>query len=243
MRLSLELNPKSFSAAVSTYVMYKARQLADEKHYDDRTREAVLQHLVSNADDTFLWVALLYENLKNIPRWKTFAKLKEFPPGLNLLYQRMLEQICKSDDANLCKQILAIVSAVYQPITFIEITSFIETFNDTANDYESLVSIIGLCGSFLTLRKDTISFVHQSAKDFLVKEASKGIFPSSIADIHYTIFSQSMLAMSKILRCDIYSLRAPGISIDQVKQPDPDPLAAIRYSCLHWVDHLLDSQN
>jgi hypothetical protein len=42
MRLCLELNPKSVSAAVRTYVKYKTCQLADEKDYDDRTREAVL---------------------------------------------------------------------------------------------------------------------------------------------------------------------------------------------------------
>jgi hypothetical protein len=242
VRLCLELNPKSISVAVNTYIKYKTRQLADEKHYDDRTREAVLQHLVSNADNTFLWVALVYENLKNIARWKTLKKLKEFPPGLNLLYQRMFEQICKSDDADLCKQILAIVSAVYRPVILTEITSFIETLDDIANDHESLAAIIGLCGSFLTLRNGTISFVHQSAKDFLVKETSQEIFPSGVGNIHYTIFSRSILAMSKILRCDIYSLKAPGISIDEVKPPDPDPLAAIQYSCLYWVDHLLDCQ-
>jgi hypothetical protein len=242
MRLCLELNPKSISAAVSTYIKYKTHQLADEKHYDDRTCEAVLQHLVSNANDTFLWVALVCENLKNVPRWKTFAKLKDFPPGLDLFYQRMLKQICQSDDAELCKKILAITSTVYRPITVKEITSFVETLNDITNDYESLAAIIGLCGSFLSLQEDTISFIHQSAKDFLVKEASKEIFPSGIDDIHYTIFSRSLQAMSTTLRRDIYKLKAPGISINQVKQPNPDPLTAVRYSCLYWVDHLLDCQ-
>ena len=48
--------------------------------------------------------------------------------------------------------------------------------------------------------------------------------------------------MSQTLRRDIYSLRTPGISIEQVKQPDPDPLAAIRYSCLYWADHFLGCQ-
>lgn len=43
-----------------------------------------------------------------------------------------------------------------------------------------------------------------------------------------------------MLRRDVYKLRAPGISIDQVKQPNPDPLAAVRYSCHYWVNHLLD---
>lgn len=47
-------------------------------------------------------------------------------------------------------------------------------------------------------------------------------------------------AMSCTLRHDIYSLAAPGISINQVKMPVPDPLAIIQYSCLYWVDHLLE---
>jgi len=42
------------------------------------------------------------------------------------------------------------------------------------------------------------------------------------------------------LRRDIYNLRAPGIHINQVKQPDPDLLTAVRYSCLYWVDHLFE---
>jgi len=233
IRLCLELNPKSVSAAVRTYIKYKTRQLADGKDYDDRTRDAVLQHLVSNADNTFLWVALVCENLKDVPRWKTLAKLKEFPPGLDLLYQRMLNQICESDDADLCKQILAIASTVYRPITLMETTSFIETRVDIASDHKSLTSIIGLCGSFLSFREDTVSFVHQSAKDFLMKKASKEIFPLGIDDVYYTIFSRSVLAMSNILRRDIYGLCAPGISIDQVKPPFPDPFAAIQYSCLY----------
>jgi hypothetical protein len=48
--------------------------------------------------------------------------------------------------------------------------------------------------------------------------------------------------MSMTLRRDIYNLRAPGISIDQVEPPDPDPLAIVRYSCLYWVDHFFECQ-
>ena len=240
MRLCLELNPKFVSAAVSTYIEHKTRQLADQKNYDARTRDAVLQHLVSNANDTFLWVALVCENLKIVPRWKTLAKLNEFPPGLDSLYQRIVNQIYNSDDADLCKQILAIASTVYRPITLTEISSLVKTLEDIANDHESLAAIIGLCGSLLTLRESTIYFVHQSAKDFLLKKASDYIFPSGIRDVHYTIFSRSLQVISGTLRRDVYSLSAPAISIDQVKQPDPDPLAAARYSCLYWGDHLMD---
>jgi hypothetical protein len=239
MRLCLELNPKSVSAAVSTYIKHKTLQLADQKNYDARTREAVLQHLVSNANNTFLWVALVCENLKNVSRWKTLAKLNEFPPGLDSFYQRIVSQIYNSDDADLCRQILAITSTVYRPITLTQISSLVETLKDMADDHESLAAIIGLCGSLLTLRESTIYFVHQSAKDFLLKKASDNIFPSGIRDVHYTIFSRSLQVMSGTLRQDVYSLSAPAITIDQIKHPDPDPLAAARYSCLYWGDHLI----
>lgn len=30
------------------------------------------------------------------------------------------------------------------------------------------------------------------------------------------------------------------MSISEVKQQDPDPLATIRYACIYWVDHFED---
>ena len=47
--------------------------------------------------------------------------------------------------------------------------------------------------------------------------------------------------MSKTLRRNIYNLRYPGFPIDEVQTPDPDPLAAVAYACVYWVDHLCDS--
>jgi hypothetical protein len=41
----------------------------------------------------------------------------------------------------------------------------------------------------------------------------------------------------------MYGLDAPGFPIDKVNQPDPDPLAAVRYSCVYWADHLSDSDS
>jgi hypothetical protein len=36
----------------------------------------------------------------------------------------------------------------------------------------------------------------------------------------------------------MYNLRALGRLIEQVEQPDLDPLAASRYSSIYWIDHL-----
>jgi hypothetical protein len=212
--------------------------LADRKKYDDKTREGVLGHLSANANDTFLWVALVCQSLEEIPRWKALAKLNSFPPGLNSLYERMMEQICNSDDADLCKRILASIVTVYQPITLKELASLVEMLEDMADDLDSLREIIGRCGSFLTIRGDTIYFVHQSAKDFLLTKAFNEIYPSGTEEAHYEIFSRSVQVMSGTLRRDMYNLGALGYPAAQVKQPEPDPLAASRYSCVYWIDHL-----
>ena len=82
--------------------------------------------------------------------------------------------------------------------------------------------------------------MHQSAKDYLLIKAFNEIFPSGRGEAHYVIFSRSLQVISRTLRRDIYNLCALGYPIERVKQPDPDPLAVSRYSCIYWVDHLCD---
>ncbi|KAF2195100.1 hypothetical protein K469DRAFT_615361 [Zopfia rhizophila CBS 207.26] len=241
LRLCLELNEESVSSAVAIFIEFKVDWLAKRNRYGSNTRDAVQRYLSLNANGTFLWVALVCQELSNISGWKVQQKLKAFPPGLDALYRRMIDQIKNSEDAELCKRILAVVSAVYRPITLDELASFVDMPDGVAGEYEALSEIIGLCGSFLTLREHTISFVHQSSKDFLVEKAYNEIYPSRIECVHYTIFSRSLQVMSKKLGRDVYGLGAPGFPINQVKQPDSDPLSPARYSCVYWIDHLLDS--
>ncbi len=107
-------------------------------------------------------------------------------------------------------------------------------------DYGPLAEIIGLCGSFLIIRKRTISFVHQSAKDYLVEHASAEIFPDGHIGEQQQIVSHSIEAINKALQRDVYGLRHPGCSINKVEHPILDPLAPIRYACVCWVDHLCE---
>jgi hypothetical protein len=104
-----------------------------------------------------------------------------------------------------------------------------------------LQDILRRCGSFLAFREETIYFIHQSAKDYLLTSRYDQIFPSGKKDVHHTIFSRSLQTMSKTLQQDMYKLSLPGISIDLVEVPDPDPLVSLRYSCVYWESHLQDA--
>lgn len=239
--LSLELNAKSVSVAVKTYIEQSVRQLVELKKYDRNTEDAVRNHLTSNAHNTFLWVALVCERLKKITRRKTIAELNEFPPGLNEFYDRMIAQVYgmeDQEDVYLCKRILAMVAMAYRPLTLDELAPFIDLLDNGA---ESLPEIIGICGSFLVMRQCTIYFVHQSAKDFLLTKELDTIFPSGLGDVHRRIFSQSLkscslYSMSKTLKQDICNLK--HISSEARTARIDDSLKAISYMCCFWVDHL-----
>jgi hypothetical protein len=241
-QLSLELHAESVSTAVGLYIDYKARELARLKKYNLQTQNAIQKYLSTNANGTFLWVALVCQYLERV-QWNPLGKMKTFPPGLDSLYQRMLQKIRESEEHDLCREILGLMTAVYRPIMLQELGSISEILADYSNDAESLKDAISLCGSFLTTREGTVYFVHQSAKDYLTGMVSKELLLSGIESVHHTIFSRSLSKMELTLHRDIYSLRNPGFPIEKVRRPEPDPLGAVQYSCIYWVDHLHDSRH
>jgi hypothetical protein len=151
----------------------------------------------------------------------------------------MMQQISASDNAELCKQVLALDALVYRPITLEELVALAESL---ITDETHLRQIIGFCGSFLTLREDTVYFVHQSAKDFLFAKASRDLFPRGTEEVHRVIFSKSLVILSSTLHRDMYSLKSLGTAVEDVEPPEPDPLAASRYPCIYWIDHLHESK-
>jgi hypothetical protein len=242
-RLSLELNAESIAAAVDVFIEQKVDQLAQEKQYEEDLRHTVLQHLKSNANDTFLWVSLVCQELEKTEKWNVHERLTEFPPGLDSLYERMLPSGTESRDANMCLRVLAVTAALYRPVTVAELVVLTQQLAKLIHDLGSVRKIIGLCGSFLTLRDDTVYFVHQSAKDFLVTKASNEVFPDGTDCVHQDIFTKSLSVLHRILQRDLYNLQAPGYPIGDVKLPVPDPLAVSRYACVYWIDHFCNSKD
>ena len=236
VKLSLELNAASVSGAVDAYIDHKVSELDRLKQYKE-VRVQITQELRQKADGTFLWVALVCKELESVESYDALAVLDEIPSELKGLYGRMMRQIeeLKRNDPKYCKSVLSTVTLAYQPLHLLEL----ETLTDLPT-HVPLTEIIKKCASFLTVRNDIVYPVHQSAKDYLAIDAESKIFPDGRAKEHVMIVSQSLHAMSNTLRRDIYHLLNPGCSIEQVDYPNPDPLIRIRYSCLHWIDHLCE---
>ncbi|RYO87579.1 hypothetical protein DL766_008356 [Monosporascus sp. MC13-8B] len=241
-KLSLELNHEHVSQAVSLFIKRKVEALAKRKQYNKGLQRTVEEKLVEKAESTFLWVALACQRLADpkIRSWQTLAELDKLPPGLPPLYERMMQLVEDQEGSNseLCKQILRAVTIAYSPLTLDEIVPMAGLHERSIEDICELVS---LCGSYVILQEKTIRFVHQSAKDYLNGVAE--FFPGGRKQEHGRIVKRSLQAMSKILRRNIYGLHHLGFLIGEIKAPDPDPLAAIRYSCVHWIGHFCDAYN
>ncbi|KAL8295725.1 hypothetical protein RB597_009191 [Gaeumannomyces tritici] len=250
-RLSLEINEDAVSAAVDAFIHHRVKDLARSKGLNAETCAEIESYLSSNAHGTFLWVALVCQALSKVHLpYLVKENLTCFPPGLEDLYHRMLEQISSSTEATMYQDLLALNLVAYRPLSVHELSSVAPKIWAIASDAEGLAKMFQLCGSFLMIRDNTIFWVHQSARDYLLKHPDFST-PSSMEQAHRRIYQSSLGAMSTTLKRDIYGMiqqrgrLAYGLSVDHFEQqrPKPDPLASVGYSCIHWADHLRDSRS
>jgi len=252
-RLSLELNAESVAGAVEAFIDFKMLELAeryrrayatrkDPKVHEKlrRVQDEIANELRQKADGTFLWVALVFKQIKGCTADKVLERVQEIPSGLYNMYAQMMRQVNELDDAADCKRVLLTMVNTYRPLHLSEL-ALLADLSELAVHQD----IVRNCG-LLTIREndDIVYFVHQSAKDYLIKNPNSDIlskiFSKGYAEGHHTIVSQSLESMAQNLQRDIYDLRHPGFPIVEVTAPDPDPLASIRYICVYWIDHLCE---
>ncbi|CAH0042151.1 unnamed protein product [Clonostachys rhizophaga] len=242
VEVSLELNKASVSKAVEYFIQKKVDDLERIKKYKPKMKQDILKTLQRKASDTFLWVALVCEELAR-PQTKlhhTMKKLESMPEGLGGLYERMVEQIFASDDGPILQQILATTCTAFRPMTIDELYTLVTELKDVGVEPENLEDVIKDCGSLLTTQERTVYFVHQTAQDFLSN--SKRILSDGIPHQHWHMVERSLAAMGGLKR-NIYDLENPGVFVEEITRPRSDPLAGLEYPCVFWVDHLEEFQD
>ena len=241
--LSLELseNAEQVAHAVRAYIDFKVSTVPSLQD-DDEERRQVRDIMRQKANGTFLWVALVIKELENPECLDALQVVKEVPTDLYELYERILDQIWRlqKSTSEFCRLVLPAATLAHRPLHLAELS--VLSGLQQKFSVEKFRRIVEFCGSLLTTQDDYVYFVHQSAKDYLSGEASSTIFPSGTTDVHRAISSRSLQGMS-VLQRDIYKLRHPGFPISEMKAPDPDPLTAIKYSCVYWIDHFCDAYN
>ncbi|KAF5577877.1 vegetatible incompatibility het-E-1 [Fusarium pseudocircinatum] len=234
VRLHLELNHAAISNAVIKFVDQKIIQL--NSTYNEPARARIRKHLLDNANDTFLWVALVCQELQKpgVRHYHSSSILKRFPAGLSELYERMISDI-NDRDIGWCRAILAVVAVALRPPGLQELAAADATLTEWIEDKETLSSLVKSCGSLLTIRGDKVYTVHQSVNDFLQK--APNVLPSGVGHQHYSIFNCSMNIMHNRLHRNLYELKESCVVIDDITVLPSAPLTIAGYACVYWVDH------
>lgn len=242
-KLSLELkqNADQVARVVDAYIDHKLSCLESLK--DDDLRGQVRDELRRKANGTFLWVALMMQELEKPESWDPLAVVEEAPAGLPQLYDRMMDQVQRLSprNADICRSLLCTAVIAYRPLYLAEMGSLRSLPCRATALAETVRKVVAMCGSFLTIREEQVYLVHQSAKDYLSNKMRAAALPSE-SKMHHDLFTRSLELMSSTLKRDMYSLGKLGFSIDEAETPHPDPLATVRYSCVYWIDHLYDSK-
>ncbi|KAH7254734.1 hypothetical protein B0J15DRAFT_559062 [Fusarium solani] len=244
-----EENKKKVTQAVQSYIRTKVDDLA-QNWGDDKNnskgkkkdlKETVYDYMVSHAEDTFLWVALVCQRLaeSDVPRRRVEEELRKFPKGLPDLYKLMMDRILTSSESDRLKAVLAASCLAYGHLKSNDMIDFVDLM--AGYDEMDVMDTIGSCGSFLTYQDGAVYFVHQSAKEYLLNEGSGHIFPHGVEHQHLQMTRRCLETLQSGLKENIYGLSSYGTLIGEFTRPNPDPLSPLEYSCLHWARHLVES--
>lgn len=220
---------------------HQAQLKAQREAKISQTLSQVSSELKREAGGTFLWVALVVQELKSCTADELIGRVEQIPTDLDGLYTGMLVNMINSKFATHCKKVLLVMTNAYRPLHLSELIGLANL--PIESDQEQIVR---RCG-FLALGDDNniAYFVHMSAKDYLVQahgpELLSCIFPNGHIEGHHMIVTQSLECMNQLQR-DIYGLERPGFCIDELQGCEDDSLLEpLRYSCVYWTDHLCAS--
>ena len=162
---------EQITSDIGKIVSYQADRLANVDGFNEEIRQEVEQTLLEGAQGTLLWASLV---LREIKRCKTcsdiLATIQSIPPGLSGKYARMLQQIDERHRDNV-HQILGWVAAAVRPLTLQELSVVINApSSPIISPVRAVRDEITCSEGILEVRGDEVTFVHTSAKDFLLSD-------------------------------------------------------------------------
>jgi hypothetical protein len=236
-----ELDIQSQKDRVDKYIKHKLSDLVNlpkiGSSYTEEIQASILHEVRKQARENFLWMSLVFKDLKTIRGHFAVDKIKDYPASLPELYKYKMTRIEKVEPeyVQYCKDTLVATSLAYRPLSLSELAVLV-SLPEKTDPY----SIVCRCESFLTIENEIVSLNHKSVKDYMMDYQSKLL--DGVAQGHANIGKRSIQAMSKVLKRNIYSLPNVGCESKGITVPSPDPLEGIRYCCVYWAHHLRESR-
>ncbi|KAG8526141.1 uncharacterized protein KY384_000134 [Bacidia gigantensis] len=173
-RISLDPDAeKEVAGDIEQFIEAKINELARLKRYSETLTTYVKKVFRNRAQGTFLWVGIVARELMRYRASEVEAALNQIPSKLDELYARILLQTENSRRDMVAEMLRWVVMAV-RPLTMYELMAAIDypTKPSAYVDRDDFIKDqISYCGYFLTIEGEKVGLIHQSAKDYLLREA------------------------------------------------------------------------
>lgn len=165
------------SKDIEAMVNYKLQEFSEIESLSPETKDLIGQRLLSGADQTFLWVSLVFDQLAQLQSrtLKSVRKaLENIPTQLDQLYETTFSQF---QDKNASSRLLRLIVAAKEPLHLDEINILLNIDRDTESlnllrqDLEPNMEYATkqLGGFFIRIINSRVHLVHQTAREFLLQ--------------------------------------------------------------------------
>lgn len=235
VKLDPDYNEKVISD-IELFVSVRLDELSIIEGFDE-IRMAVQKTLRGRAEGTFLWVGFaMYELLQKQTCIEVLNALDNMPSGLPAIYSRMLLQI-PAERRHTTFMILRCVTMALRPLLLEELATAVgvQPSSPLISVERAVRDQIALCGPFLKVQERTVSLVHQSARDYLLRKerdcnAVLDTFRIEPEEAHFWL-------AKRCLDCVMQSgLQRAPLELGDKSRYRESPL--LRYAALHWPEHV-----
>jgi ankyrin repeat protein len=242
----IQLDPDAdneINSDIRQFIEVKVNELSEYRQYPKPLRMHVKDVFLKRAKGTFLWVGIVANELRNCKVSEVKNSLELFPSGLEGLYARMLLQINDRRRETAARILSWVVTAV-RPLTLAELSAAIETpFRSSVglNCDEVIRDQVAFCGYFLTIKKDKVGLIHQSAKDYLLRKT-----PDPNHDLEFFRIEEEKANLEIARKCLAYlqnGALADGAVILEHRYGTAKDMSRLKafpllsYAILYWPEH------
>ena len=228
------------SKEINLVIDVKVEEIAQDFDEDDRRK--IAQQLKSMEHRTYLWLHLTLGIIEQRPgkygrRSDVEALLSDLPSQVSEAYEKILN---RSEDQFQTEALLRIVLAATRPLTLDEanvaLTMALESRRfESHGALESKLwprqsfknTVKYLCGLFVSVYDSKVSFIHQTAREFLIHRERKGNWQGRL-DLTRSHGKMALTCLEYLAYLDD---QKPSHEIKSIC-----PLA--EYSAQYWTDHV-----
>lgn len=228
-------NDAQVAGDVQRFISVKVESLSRIEGFNETFRTHVEGVLLERSEGTFLWVGfVMLELSQKSTCTEVLETLRNMPKGLPAIYERLLLQI-QSEKRGICRAILQWITMSLRPLTLQELADAIGVEHSPLVPLEQAVrDTIAFCGQFLKIHRSTVSLVHTSAKDYLLRKEpdNDDVLEEFRIKPEETHLKLALVLLDYIKRLQY---RSGGFSYCDPRIFPLCPLS--EYAVIHWPEH------